>query len=178
MLFFAIFRFSFSTLKTDDRQKYEAIFNNSNEFPCYIEVGKSLLYQTHADPFCNSMHPCTPPSLPHSRLFPSSTSSIQKLSYYQLVRKLMCKSNTYFSLDVSLIQILASGSLQMLKHFSRNATNSKRKTKNLGHEKSEKFRRGIHKVVSEINARETKLSKRMSDYSDKKKKFLLLNTDL
>lgn len=82
-------------------------FNNSNEFPCYIEVGKSLLYQTHADPFCNSMHPCTPPSLPHSRLFPSSTSSIQKLSYYQLVRKLMCKSNTYFSLDVSLIQILA-----------------------------------------------------------------------
>lgn len=66
----------------------------------------------------------------------------------------------------------------MLKHFSRNATNSKRKTKNLGHEKSEKFRRGIHKVVSEINAREAKLSKRMSDYSDKKKKFLLLNTDL
>lgn len=105
--FFAIFRFSCYTLKTNDRQKYEAIFNNSNEFPCYIEVGKSLLYQTHADPFCNSMHPCTPPSLPHSRLFPSSTSSIQKLSYYQLVRKLMCKSNTYFSLDVSLIQILA-----------------------------------------------------------------------
>lgn len=65
----------------------------------------------------------------------------------------------------------------MLKHFSRNATNSKRKTKNLGHEKSEKFRRGIHKVVSEINARETKLSEGMSN-SDKKKKFLLLNTDL
>ena len=58
----------------------------------------------------------------------------------------------------------------MLKHFSRNATNSKRKTKNLGHEKSEKFRRGIHKVVSETNAREAKLSKRMSDYYDKKKK--------
>lgn len=58
----------------------------------------------------------------------------------------------------------------MLKHFSRNATNSKRKTKNLGHEKSEKFRRGIHKVVSEINAREAKLSEGMSDYSDKKKK--------
>ena len=57
----------------------------------------------------------------------------------------------------------------MLKHFSRNATNSKRKTKNLRHEKSEKFRRGIHKVVSEINARETKLSEGMSD-SDKKKK--------
>lgn len=66
----------------------------------------------------------------------------------------------------------------MLKHFSRNATNSKRKTKNLGHEKSEKFRRGIHKVVSEINASEAKLSEGMSDYSDKKKKFLLLNTDL
>ena len=115
MPFFAIFRFSFSTLKTDDRHKYEAIFNNSNEFPCYIEVRKSLLYQTHADPFCNSMHPCTPPPLspPHSRLFPSSTSSIQKLCYSQLVRKLMCKSNTYFSLDVSLIQILARGSLQM-----------------------------------------------------------------
>lgn len=60
----------------------------------------------------------------------------------------------------------------MLKHFSRNATNSKRKTKNLGHEKSEKFRRGIHKVVSETNAREAKLSKRMSDYYDKKKKVL------
>ena len=65
--FFAIFRFSFYTLKTNDRQKYEAIFNNSNEFPCYIEVGKSLLYQTHADPFCNSMHPCTtPPPVPSS----------------------------------------------------------------------------------------------------------------
>ena len=49
--FFAIFRFSFYTLKTNDRQKYEAIFNNSNEYPCYIEVGKSLLYRTHADPF-------------------------------------------------------------------------------------------------------------------------------
>ena len=47
-----------------------------------------------------------------------------------------------------------------------------KKTKNLGHEKSEKFRRGIHKVVSEINAREAKLSERMSDYSDKKKKVL------
>lgn len=123
------------------------------------------------------LHP--PPSLPHSRLFPSSTSSIQKLSYYQLVRKLMCKSNTYFSLDVSLIQILAWGSLQMLKHFSQTQQIPKEKTKNLGHDKSEKFRRGIHKVVSEINAREAKLSERMSDYSDKKKKkFLLLNTDL
>lgn len=120
------------------------------------------------------LQPPPPPSPPHSRLFPSSTSSIQKLSYYQLVRKLMCKSNTYFSLDVSLIQILAWGSLQMLKHFSRNATNSKRKTKNLGHEKSEKFRRGIHKVVSEINARETKLSEGMSDYSDKKKSSCFL----
>lgn len=61
----------------------------------------------------------------------------------------------------------------MLKHFSRNATNSKRKTKNLGHEKSEKFRRGIHKVVSEINASEAKLSERMSD-SDKKKSSCFL----
>ena len=130
--------------------------------------------QTHSAIRCTPAPPPHPPSPPHSRLFPSSTSSIQKLSYYQLVRKLMCKSNTYFSLDVSLIQILAWGSLQMLKHFSRNATNSKRKTKNLGHEKSEKFRRGIHKVVSEINAREAKLSERMSDYSDKKKSSCFL----
>ena len=58
----------------------------------------------------------------------------------------------------------------MLKHFSQTQQIPKEKTKNLGHDKSEKFRRGIHKVVSEINAREAKLSERMSDYSDKKKK--------
>ena len=69
--FFAIFRFSFYTLKTNDRQKYEAIFNNSNEFPCYIEVGKSLLYRTHADPFLDLTD--TKKIQPHITLRPTSS---------------------------------------------------------------------------------------------------------